>query len=406
MDENDGVTRRGLLTAGAGVALATAMPLEGRAASPREAAAAMMADPAAAVSSGQMWEQFCDALKPLGQRVGAEHTHGDFLTQVEGIRCLSRLVALGLDRFLEYADPRHPDFYELQTPTRKYLGDNPDQTYRVATVDGKGSYRARDSAAGAAGVEVGVYAGTFRSDGVGGARRLVASRDETTLEIADDGSFEFTLGPNDGNGNHLKTAPDASSLLIRTYFWDRDLRRAHALPRIERLDVSTKPEPLNPETLLHGLLGTAAFVDGSLDWWNRFQGIQTAPNELIVMPDDGTVQTPSQVRYINGIVDLERDQALVLDFTPKDEPGYWSWVLQNLWGETPDWRYHPIVRNNRELERGVNGSVQIVISHRDPGVANWMDMAGHRRLLLSLRWRGETALPDVKARVAPLSEFA
>ena len=176
MDENDGVTRRGLLTAGAGVALATAMPLEGRAASPREAAAAMMADPAAAVSSGQMWEQFCDALKPLGQRVGAEHTHGDFLTQVEGIRCLSRLVALGLDRFLEYTDPRHPDFYELQTPTRKYLGDNPDQTYRVATVDGKGSYRARDSAAGAAGVEVGVYAGTFRSDGVGGARRLVASR--------------------------------------------------------------------------------------------------------------------------------------------------------------------------------------------------------------------------------------
>ena len=389
-------TRRELMAGGAGLAIAAAGTPVARSAAASPPAASPQASAAAAAAQGTAaWENFCDSLKPLARHVSGGPALEDPLLHTEGIRCLSRLVSLGLDRFLEHGDPRYPDFYELQTPVRKYLGDSPDQTYRAATIDGTGSYRVRGNAAGAAGVEIGAYAGTFRSDGGGEARRLVVSRDESSLEIAPDGSFEITLGPEAGSGNHLQLDPGANVLLIRTYFWDRDLRRSHLLPSIERSDVPGAPPPLSPETVMRGFFATVAFVDGSLDWWNRFEGTRTPPNQLIEMPDDGTVQTPSQVRYLNGVIALEDDQALLLDFVPQPEAGYWSWTLQNLWGETPDWRYRPVIKNNREVARGEDGSVQLVVAHRDPGHPNWMDMAGHRKLLISLRWRGEEPLPEV-----------
>jgi hypothetical protein len=34
-----------------------------------------------------------------------------------------------------------------------------------------------------------------------------------------------------------------------------------------------------------------------------------------------------------------------------------------------------------------------------------MDMAGHRKLLLALRWRGEEALPSVKTTLVPIASL-
>jgi hypothetical protein len=383
---------------GAGLALAAA------AAPAAVEAQSAQAERISAAGAAAIWERFVEALGPLARNALGDASEGAGLHELEGIRCLTRLLSLGFDRFLEHADPSHPSFYDLQTPVRKYLGDNPDQTYRAAAIDGRGRYRVRGTVAGAAGIEVGVYAGVFQAGGA--KRRLVASIDDRTLRTGEDGSFELTLGPGLGEENHLSLAPDAHSLLIRTYFWDRTLRLAHAQPTIERLDVAGPPPPLSSDALMRGLLGAVAFVDGSLAWWNTFQGTKTGDNQLIVMPDDGTVQTPSLVRYLNARVVLAPDEALLLEFAPKDEPDYWSWVLQNEFGETPDWRHRPVVLNNRELRRDAAGGVKIVVAHGDPGVPNWMDMAGHERMLLSLRWRGESALPAVATRVVKRDELA
>ncbi len=334
---------------------------------------------------------------------------GDLQLQTEGLRALGRLIGLGLDRFVEHADPRHPFFYELQTPTRKFLGDNPDQTYHGAAIEGSGAYRLRGHARGAAGIDIRVYAGSFRSDGDGpdGGRRLVDALDETGLIMDADGGWEILLVPDSAPApsvpNVLRLAPDANALLVRTYFWDRTLRLEQPLPLIERLDVDGQRPLLTPTDLLKGWIATAMFVDGGLAWWKNFQGFPQTPNHLIELPDDGTIQTPTRVRYLNGRVRPGADEAFIVDFTPRDEPAYWSWVLQNLWGETPDWRDRPVVRNNREILRDAEGRVQIVVAHRDPGHPNWMDMSGHEELILSLRWRGDSALPDVTTRVLPLA---
>ncbi|HEB90906.1 MAG TPA: DUF1214 domain-containing protein [Deltaproteobacteria bacterium] len=367
--------------------------------------AGQLADPPAAVSKGEAWIEFCESLKPLARLVTGPESFGERQNQTEGLRCLARLVALGFDRFLENGDPRHPAFYDLQTPTRKYLGDNPDQTYRGVTIDGTGVFRVRGSTAGAAGVEIGLYAGGFRSDSgePGGGRRLVDSLDERNLSVDPDGNFELVVAPEgvstEQAANRLVSDVDTNTLLIRTYFWDRDRRLAHSFPGIERLDVADPRPPLDPTSLIRGLLATTAFVEGSMEWWRRFDLGRDRLNELFVMPDDGSVQTPSRVRYMNGMIRLDPDEAFVVEFMPMAEPDYWSWVLQNVWGETPDWRDRPVVKNNRELVREDDGRIRIVVAEADPGIANWLDMAGHRQALLSLRWRGESALPSVATAV-------
>jgi hypothetical protein len=133
--------------------------------------------------------------------------------------------------------------------------------------------------------------------------------------------------------------------------------------------------------------------------------MRAGANELIEMPDDGSVQTPSLVRYYSGIVELGEEEALEIEFMPKDEPKYWAWVLTNAFGETPDWRYRPVVLNNRDVKREANGRVRIVIAHRDPGGVNWMDMAGHRELYIGMRWRGKSRLPKLKTRIVSIHDL-
>lgn len=109
------------------------------------------------------------------------------------------------------------------------------------------------------------------------------------------------------------------------------------------------------------------FIEGSLTWWNKFKEIQTTPNAIFEMADDGTIQTPSQIRHRDGLVEINPDQTLILEFDTKDEPTYWSWVLQNVWGR------HPI------------------------GV-----IARSSSIIGMSKWRGKSPLPIVTTRVAPL----
>ena len=115
-----------------------------------------------------------------GELVLAAGTPDDPDLRAEGIRALSRYATLALETFVERADPERPDFVEYQTTIRKYMGDNPDQTYFTAPVNGDRSYRINATMAGAVAVEVGVYAGDYRSDG---GRRLVDAVEDTTLRV-------------------------------------------------------------------------------------------------------------------------------------------------------------------------------------------------------------------------------
>jgi hypothetical protein len=59
--------------------------------------------------------------------------------------------------------------------------------------------------------------------------------------------------------------------------------------------------------------------------------------------------------------------------------------------ETLDYVHHQSARNCHSAVLEPDGSARFVVAARDPGVANWLDTAGHERGTVGVRWVG----PDV-----------
>ncbi len=356
------------------------------------------------------WRAFCEAMADAGEMVLSPGAPDHPNVRAEGIRTLSRYLTFSLERCLERGDPARPAFVDVQTPIRKYMGDNPDQTYFSAVVSGDRSYRIRGSAAGTVAVEVGVYAGDFGANS--GGRRLVSAVEDTTLRIDADGSYELllTADPDPADPNQMRLDPDSSSVLIRTYFTDLQVRLAHPHPTIEAIPAADPTPMVTPESLARKLELAALHAVGSFHWWGQFasQGHQFAPvNTFAPLPDDGDIHTPENVRYFSGDWQLGPDEALVIDFDPSAGADYWGVVLITHWGETVDWLTRPAVINKETAERRDDGSVRVVVAHSDPGVPNWLDTAGNPKGSLSLRWfRSDAPLPAAESRVVALGQVA
>jgi hypothetical protein len=84
---------------------------------------------------------------------------------------------------------------------------------------------------------------------------------------------------------------------------------------------------------------------------------------------------------------------------------YWSFSIGNPWWETIDYANHQSSLNGHQAALDDDGVVRAVIAHEDPGIANWLDSAGHSAGPVILRCvRTETA-PVPITRVVPVSQL-
>jgi hypothetical protein len=92
----------------------------------------------------------------------------------------------------------------------------------------------------------------------------------------------------------------------------------------------------------------------------------------------------------HGFWDLEPDECLILH--AESPPGsYWGLQMANALWNTFDFAHRQTSLNVNQLDREADGSINIVVAHRDPGVANWLDAMGVRKGMLTLRF----TYPDV-----------
>jgi hypothetical protein len=54
--------------------------------------------------------------------------------------------------------------------------------------------------------------------------------------------------------------------------------------------------------------------------------------------------------------------------------------------ESLDYRYHRIHVNSKTAVYEPDGSIRIVVAHRDPGHPNWIRTAGHLHGTMCFRW--------------------
>ena len=76
---------------------------------------------------------------------------------------------------------------------------------------------------------------------------------------------------------------------------------------------------------------------------------------------------------------------------------YWNFELGNYWMNSADYRYRLSSLNSEQAVVEDDGSVVIVVAHRDPGVPNWLDTAGHTVGLMPQRWVEADSSPTPSA---------
>ena len=351
---------------------------------------AFEADAAAAVSSGQVWDEFCDALKRAGAQVLRPEAPASGLDRAEGFRYLSRLLRLGLEMHLEYADPDFPGFFAPSHETAKIGADNPDNLYLMARLNGRHEYLVRGERGGAPYLSFGTQKGGYESNG---RMEQTGFLDAGELALGPDGRFELVLSQTPRPGNWLKLQPDSNALIVRQTFLDRR-REQPARLSISRLDAAERPAPLSAERLQHGLANAARFVEGTSKLFAGWaQGYQSRVNEL--PPADQalcqSVGGDPNIFYYHSYWRLAPREALLIRIPKIPDCRFWNLQVSNYWMESLDYRHHRISVNKHSATLDANGGATIVVSARDPqrpDWPNWLDTAGHSCGTLCLRWVG------------------
>lgn len=356
------------------------------------------------VVDGTSWNEFCDTLKSAGAAIVFPGAPADPLTQAEGYRYLSRLTRAGLEAFVEYADPRAPVLRRMIHETAKMGSDNPDNYYLNATVDGTLDYRITGSRGTVDYLGFGTQEGNY---GEGGQMPTTGYVEAADLAIGPDGRFELILSATAHEGNWLPMTPDTGLLIVRQTFADRTTEVPADL-HIELLSGAATPEPLSPASLDAGLAKASLLVAGASMLFAKWaRDFQKHTNELPMFDPERSTKAGGDpnIIYYHSYWRLGPDEGLVIESEIPECDG-WNFQLDNHWLESLDYRYHPVHVNKHTAKYRPDGSVRIVVSHRDPGLPNWIDTTGHDCGAMTFRWIRAATHPQPRTRVVRLSELS
>lgn len=346
------------------------------------------------------WTQFCKDLEDAGQLVLAQGASRDELDRAEGLRYLTRLARGMLYSSFENADPDRPRLQLLDLV--KVGADNPDNVYLSATIRGDRVYRIRGERGSIAYVSFGTKANRYAVDGTMASTGELSVDD---LDVQPDGSVEIVVSADPRPGNWLPMAPDTTGLVVRQTFLDRESEEPGRWT-IERVPDLGPAPPLDARAVSKALHVSAAAVRGTASTFIKWSELfATRPNELVDFGQEMFQRSGGdpEIHYLHGYWRLAEDEAWVIRTKVPDCP-YWNFQLDNWWMESLDHDRRMTV-NKHTATLDEDGSLTIVVAAADPGVANWIETAGHSHGTALLRWLGAADHPVPTCEVIPIRDL-
>lgn len=316
-----------------------------------------------------------------------------------------------------YHDLEHPDLWSpWMQPAFSMMFPNPDDVYHMSRLDPAGTYR------------ISGYRGTtkivdFQQAGYGtmftkGFTDAVVQKWDQTIanldldkdvKIGADGYFEVLVckeRPAGYDGNWWALDPNTSKVMIRqiSYDWVNEVDGRIA---IQRLDTPARKPGYSVAQKNERLQGVAAWATG----WTK-----AALDYLDMLRRDGEINTMrvmhrsdvgnmTDQRYIDGIFQIEADEALIVEAEIPKVARYWSFQLTNDLIVSMDAVYRQASLNGHTARVDADGKFRGVISLSDPGVPNWLDPGGVKTGVVYGRWKGCDSYPTpvlTKVKLADL----
>ena len=313
---------------------------------------------------------------------GAPHirTEQDLL---EGYRYLAGGIAATLHGAW-VTERTHPVFTEGTGPFTKMGLDNPDTRYYGARVDTDHEYVVSGTRGTTVDLSFQVLSGNYTDANVPGSE---VAFDDRAIDIATDGTFEIRFGPGPSAGSNYRVlAPGSSQLVVREVYGDWS--ETPGTIRIERVDTVgyAPPEPTRESVERRYARAGKALVTRVRTWlqfpeWFYLNLPVNTMTEPRLTPGGLATQYSSAGHY-----DLRPDQAMIITVPRADVP-YQGFQLGSMWYISLDYVNRQTSLNSTQAQVDPDGNIRLVVSERNPGVANWIETTGRTRGYLQFRWQ-------------------
>jgi hypothetical protein len=307
--------------------------------------------------------------------------------------------------FWSSGSPRKWNGYTL--PGCRWFADNADTLYRGALVDDTSTYEVNLHVGKTlpAQLSVLVYNWLMLETGASaqGDVPLAAIEVTETTPRNPDGSITLLVGPEPANGrpNYLQLKPGAKQIYIREIRGDGSLpavglsvkRTSGAARKGKSLDE------LGEEAAVYLAAGVVATnnvtkVFGELKENElgtvRVRWAEDATSTEKKMVTDEVLRPDQAVGFISsGLFNLKEDEALVMTLKTMGT----KYVGVNTYRPfllSPENVYGSSSLNNYQSKVNPDGSITLVLARKDPGVYNWLDVAGIPYGFIAVRWQGLT----------------
>ena len=366
-----------------------------------------MQDPLdARVMNGELWQELCATLAEAPELFRDETFPDPPEDRAEYLRYLLQFLASGISVCVAHGDPDHPEFTRMMDLDRRWGLDSPDHLYLFASIRGDAEYVISGDPGSANLVDFQVNEGHYALGDVA-ANRTQGSLIRDELDRATDGSIELHLGGAPRERNWIAMRPGARFVQVRQVFADWENEWAADL-RIERVGGAVMRPRLRTDQIAErvDLLRTWMREGGTL-WRNMSKAMLAMPPNTLVIPDPHKSSEFSGMKgqaYGMGNFYCQPDEAVVLEFEPPP-CRHWSVSLATWWWEAIDPATRQSSLNHAQAELAGDGAFQAVICHDDPGIANWLDCAGHDRGTLIARFVGAERSPVPSYSVVPRAEL-
>ncbi len=350
-----------------------------------------------ALESGEAWNHLLEALKRVGEVVLSDDVPHGPADRASGFRHLLVLLGVGIDELLRRGLDRIPAVKPSgMDAAYKWGMECPDCIYLGSALKGHETYRLWGTRGSARYVGLQVMSGMASS--------FNALVDD--FDLGPDGEFEIMLSAEPQEGNWIPLDEHASRLVVRHFFydWEHEVPATLSIEPLSGQAPTAESTPGDPRTALaRQVIALGDFLEDNLRFFMDLAHPEV-PNSFLPPFDGSSMGAAVENRPVIGSWKLAPEEALIIEVTPP-EGVYWSFSLGNTWWETIDYGNRQSSLNGHQTTVDDDGKVRVVVAHQDPGVANWLDTAGHSQGAIILRCVRTDTAPVPTTKVVPFDRL-